>query len=34
MRKVSLWGYTIFENGKIIGLSGKELNNNSKFCTN
>ena len=25
MRKVSLWGYTIFENGKIVGLQGKEI---------
>ena len=31
MRKVSLWGYTIFENGKIIGLSGKELSNNKQI---
>ena len=25
MRKVSLWGYTIFENGKVVGLQGKEI---------
>ena len=25
MRRVSLWGYTIFENGKIVGLQGKEI---------
>ena len=31
MKKVELWGYTIFENGKIIGLSGKELNNNKQI---
>ena len=31
MKKVELWGYTIFENGKIIGLSGKELSNNKQI---
>ncbi len=25
MRRVSLWGYTIFENGKVVGLQGKEI---------
>ena len=25
MRRVSLWGYTIFENGKVVGLQDKEI---------
>ena len=25
MGRVSLWGYTIFENGKVVGLQGKEI---------
>lgn len=25
MKKVDLWGYKVFENGKIIGLHGKEI---------
>ena len=25
MRKVELWGYTIYEDGRIIGLHGKEI---------
>ena len=31
MRKVELWGYTIYEDGRIIGLHGKEINYNKQI---
>lgn len=31
MRKVELWGYTIYEDGRIIGLHGKEINYNRQI---
>lgn len=32
MRSVELWGYTIFEDGRICGLQGKELKYNKEIC--
>lgn len=31
MKKVQLWGYTIYEDGTIIGLKGKKINYNKQI---